>query len=125
MSKRKSIPDVMGELQGLGTPPPVETDEPAERPALTPPPRREVTSSSPSQKKNRTSKKRLEGRATYDIGPELKKAIYRESVELGVPASQLAKYLLLYAWDYYVNAEIPQPALEKSDSPKFRNRIEF
>jgi hypothetical protein len=125
MSKRKSIPNVMGTLQGLGTPPPVESEEPMERPVLTPPPRREAAKAASRREKNKTSKKRLEGRATYDIGAELKGVIRRESIELGVPASQLAKYLLLYAWDFYTKGDIPEPVLEESDSPKFRNRIEF
>jgi hypothetical protein len=76
-------------------------------------------------RKNRTPQSRLIGRATYDLGEDLKEAIRRESVELGVPASQLAKYLLLYAWDFYVGEEIPRPTLLRSDSPKFRNTIDF
>jgi hypothetical protein len=129
MSKRKQIPDVMSQLQGLGgavPPPPVTTpveEEIPTRAALAPPPERETIR--PRRNKNRTPKSRLVGRATYDIGKELKEAIHQESVDLGVPASQLAKYLLLYAWDFYVNEEIPQPAMSRSDSPKFRNRIDF
>lgn len=125
MSKRKEIPDVMSQLQGLGaaSPPPAET------PITTLP----IPKSSPTREqqplsrlsKNRTPKSRLVGRATYDIGSELKQVIERESIELGVPASQLAKYLLLYAWDFYVRGEIPAPSLERSTSPKFRNNIEF
>ncbi len=126
MSKRKSIPDVMGTLQGLGTPPPVEpAEQPEERAVPMPPPGRDAALPAARRDKNKTSKKRLAGRATYDIGVELKQAIHRESIDLGVPASQLAKYLLLYAWDFYANGDIPEPVLEKSDSPKFRNRIEF
>ncbi|MCA9935179.1 MAG: hypothetical protein KC415_14695 [Anaerolineales bacterium] len=126
MSKRKSIPDVMGTLQGLGTPLPVEpAEQPEERLAPLRPPSRDAALPATRREKNKTPKKRLAGRATYDIGVELKQAIYRESIELGVPASQLAKYLLLYAWDFYVSGDIPEPALEKSDSPKFRNRVEF
>jgi hypothetical protein len=124
MSKRKSIPDVMGTLQGLGTPPPVEpAEQPKERSVPTPPPGREAALS--KRDKKRTPKSRLVGRATYDIGEELKQAIRLESIDLGIPASQLAKYLLLYAWDFYANEDIPQPVLERSDSPKFRNRIKF
>lgn len=123
MSKRKSIPDVMSELQGLGTsdislPPPT-----TERPALTPPATRPPLS--PARSKKRTPKSRLIGRATYDIGKDLKEAIWDESVNLGVPASQLAKYLLLYAWDFYTQGEIPAPPLLPSDSPKFRANIDF
>lgn len=131
MSKRKQIPNVMSELQGLGAtpPPPLATisepveEESSSRPSLAPPTERQTTR--PRRSKTRTPKSRLVGRATYDIGKELKEAIHQESIDLGVPASQLAKYLLLYAWDYYVNEDIPQPPMSRSDSPKFRNRIDF
>ncbi len=128
MSKRKEIPDVMSQLQGLGSVPPpsppasVEEPEPT-KPVLAPPPVQERPQLRRSKK--RTPKSRLVGRATYDIGQDLKEAIHRESVDLGVPASQLAKYLLLYAWDFYLNDEIPAPPMSRSDSPKFRNRIDF
>ncbi len=75
--------------------------------------------------RNSTSKARQEARATYEIGPELKGILKEESVRLGVPASQLAKYLLLYAWDMYCDDEIPAPTLLPSHSPAFRNNIEF
>lgn len=71
------------------------------------------------------SKKRLAARATYDIGPELKEAIKQESVRLGVSASQLAKYILLYGWDDYVNGRIPAPPLSDSPSPAYRHNIDF
>lgn len=124
MSKRKEIPDVMSQLQGLGstTPPEVE-EEPLSRSTLVPPPSREGRR--PPQRTNRAVKRRLMGRATYDIGKDLKDAIHRESVDLGVPASQLAKYLLLYAWDFYLNGDIPEPPTSRSDSPRFRNTIDF
>jgi hypothetical protein len=124
MSKRKGIPDVMSQLQGLGStspPPPAEEEV---RPSSPPPAAREIAH--PRRKpKNRTPASRLEGRATYDIGKEMKDIILQESIDLGVPASQLAKYLLLYAWDFYVNGDIPTPTLNRSDSPKFRNTIDF
>lgn len=120
MSKRKEIPDVMSQLQGLAPAPP---EPAAARPAaLTPPVRESIL---PQRSKNRTPKSRLIGRATYDIGQDLKDALQRESVDLGIPASQLAKYLLLYAWDFYARGEIPPPTLLRSDSPKFRNTIDF
>lgn len=135
MSKRKAIPDVMSQLQGLGSLPPVPVDEPDEEvtqsviPAPAPPPGRALPTKSGSARlrsaKNKTPKSRLVGRATYDIGQELKEALLRESIELGVPASQLAKYLLLYAWDFYLKEDIPAPAMSRSDSPKFRNTIDF
>lgn len=120
MSKRKEIPDVMSQLQGLAPAPPEPT---ITRPSLIAPLARETTL--PQRSKNRTPKSRLVGRATYDLGQDLKDALQRESVDLGVPASQLAKYLLLYAWDFYSKGEIPPPTLLRSDSPKFRNTIDF
>jgi hypothetical protein len=123
MSKRKEIPDVMSQLQGLGPAPAPEPEEETLTAPAPPPSRREAGAA--VRRKNRTPRSRLVGRATYDIGQDLKQAIYRESVELGVPASQLAKYLLLYAWDFYLREEIPSPTLLRSDSPKFRNTIDF
>ena len=140
MSKRKAIPDVMSQLQGLGAlpsapidPPPTPIEEaapPVARDATpvavaAPAPPSNRAPARPRSAKNRTPKSRLVGRATYDIGQELKEALHRESVDLGVPASQLAKYLLLYAWDFYLNEDIPAPTLLRSDSPKFRNTIDF
>ena len=130
MSKRKEIPDVMSQLQGLGAapPPPIEApteEEPFEeiRPALTRPPSK--TRGHARSTKNRTTKSRLVGRATYDIGKDLKEALHDESVDLGVPASQFAKYLLLYAWDFYLKGDIPAPATRRSDSPRFAKTIDF
>lgn len=120
MSKRKEIPDVMSQLQGLG---PAPAPEPEAAPVVPAPPTR--PQGTPRRAKNRTPRSRLVGRATYDLGQELKEAIHRESVELGVPASQLAKYLLLYAWDFYIKEMIPPPTLLRSDSPKFRYTISF
>ena len=120
MSKRKSTPDVMSQLQGLGG---VLPQRPEARPSLPTPPAKETAVS--RRPKNKTPRSRLVGRATYDIGQELKEALRHESIELGVPASQLAKYLLLYAWDFYLKEEIPPPPLLRSDSPKFRNTIDF
>ena len=127
MSKRKEIPDVMSQLQGLGSSPPPPAD-PVEQPMskranLGPPPSREGVPA--KRAKNRTPKSRLVGRATYDIGKDLKDVIYDESLELGVPSSQLAKYLLMYAWDFYLKGDIPPPAMVRSNSPKFRNTIDF
>lgn len=115
----------MSQLQGLGpaSSPPAEASLPSLPIPKSSPVREQQSLSRLS--KNRTPKSRLVGRATYDIGSELKQVIERESIELGVPASQLAKYLLLYAWDFYVRGDIPAPSLERSTSPKFRNTIEF
>jgi hypothetical protein len=130
MSKRKEIPDVMSQLQGLGAPPPPPIEAPIEeeqreeiRPALTRPPAKKRGQARST--KNRTTKSRLVGRATYDIGKDLKEALHDESVDLGVPASQFAKYLLLYAWDFYLKGDIPAPATSRSDSPRFAKTIDF
>ncbi|MEM7333780.1 MAG: hypothetical protein AAF490_16960 [Chloroflexota bacterium] len=146
MSKRKSVPNIMDQLQGL--PPPNSTQRPqparapiqqqeqpitaevADRVASAPRQsnRKKAASSTRRRRsaaKKTTSKERLAGRATYDIGKELKEAIVDESIQLGVPASQLARYLLLEAWDMYEREEIPEPELIASDSPKFRNLIDF
>ena len=74
---------------------------------------------------SRSNKNRLSGRATYDIGAELKEAIRQESINLGVPASQLAKYILLYGWNDYVEGVIPPPTLVRSGSPAFQHNIDF
>jgi hypothetical protein len=90
MSKRKEIPDVMSQLQGLGSSPPPLPPQEEVQPTLSTPAQREVgRPKRPS--KNRTPQSRLVGRATYDIGKDLKEVILAESIELGVPASQLAK----------------------------------
>lgn len=127
MSKREEMTDVMSRLQGLAGP--AEPLPPASEAPLPPPPplppAREREVAPRRSDRNRTPRSRLVGRATYDIGRDLKEAIRRESVRLGVPASQLAKYLLLYAWNDYVDERIPEPHLVPSDSPKFRNRIDF
>ncbi|MCL4266095.1 MAG: hypothetical protein KJ069_22995 [Anaerolineae bacterium] len=124
MSKRKEMTDVMSQLQGLGTasqPPADAPTLPTTKPAIVGARERALSQSL----KKRTPKSRLAGRASYDVGYELKQVIEQESINLGVPASQLAKYLLLYAWDFYAKGEIPHPTLQRSTSPKFRNNIEF
>lgn len=129
MSKRKQIPsDVMRELQGLPTKtepvkPLLLPEEPQPK-AVAPPPPSAPTASS-TRKKRVTPKKRLINRVTYEIGPELKGVIHDEAVRLGIPDSQLAKYLLLFAWDYYLNETIPEPQLTESTSPKYRHSIDF
>ena len=123
MSKRKEIPDVMSQLQGLGSAPPPPPPEEVSLPLPKSAAREAAHPRRPG--KNRTPRSRLLGRATYDIGQELKEVILEESIDLGIPASQLAKYLLLYAWEFYVKGDIPPPSLQRSDSPKFRNTIDF
>ena len=127
MSKRKQIPDVMSTLQGLAPkreetrPTLPQRDEPSEAASSS----RANTTTAPRRGKRKTPKSRLIKRATYEIGPELKNVIHEEAVRLGVPDSQLAKYLLLYAWDLYVDEKIPLPELTESSSPKYRHNIYF
>ena len=127
MSKRKQIPDVMSALQGLA--PQREETRPAlpqrEEPAETTAPQRANTTTAPRRRKRQTPKSRLIKRATYEIGPELKNVIHEEAMRLGVSDSQLAKYLLWYAWDLYVDEKIPLPELTDSSSPKYRHNIYF
>ncbi|GJM40421.1 MAG: hypothetical protein DHS20C20_07030 [Ardenticatenaceae bacterium] len=130
MSKRKPLTDVMGNLQGL--PPKREEKRPelpfeSAAPTSLPTPARPSRQDAPTRgkKKRSTSKERLARRVTYEIGKELKEAIHQEATRIGVPDSQLAKYLLLYAWNYYLDGEIPDPMLVESKSAKYRNNIEF
>jgi len=104
----------MAQLQGMAT-----SQAANEETAAHPP------SSEPPRPKRQTPVERLRARVTYDIGADLKEAIRSESVRLGVPASQLARYLLLFAWDDYTNGRIDPPALFPSDSPAYQNIIDF
>lgn len=104
MSKRKETPDILGGLMGEQRRDP--EPKPEERP------------------KKRTPKERLQKRATYDISAELKQAIADRATRLGIPASQLAHFLLLHAWDDLEAGRIdPEPYLEPSTSPAFRNNL--
>ena len=72
------------------------------------------------------NKQRLDGRATYDMTPELKDRIARKATELGIPASQLAMFMLCDGLARLENEEIdPTPFLTRSESPKFRNNLAF
>lgn len=74
--------------------------------------------------KRRTPKERLQKRATYDISAELKQDIANRATRLGIPASQLAHFLLLHAWhDLEAGRIDPEPYLEPSTSPAFRNNL--
>lgn len=127
MSKRKKIPDVMSDLQGLApkreeprpTPPQRETSP------ILPTPARPNQNVPARKRKRSTPKSRLIRRATYEIGPELKEVIHDEAVRLGVSDSQFARYLLLFAWDFYLDKSIPEPVLSESSSPRYRHNIEF
>ncbi len=63
-------------------------------------------------------------RASYDIPPDLRQEIYQRSIRLGIPASQLAMFLLADGLRRLVDGEIdPEPYLILSTSPKFRNNL--
>ena len=67
---------------------------------------------------------RLESRATYDMTQELKDRIARKATDLGIPASQLAMFMLCDGLARLENGEIdPAPFLTRSESPKFRNNL--
>lgn len=119
MSKRKGTPSLVNKLSGL-------TYDPDEQEVKeVAPPKRARESKGEKEKPKEEPRVDLRGRATYQIGIELKESIKEESVRLGVPASQFAKYLLLFAWDDYLNGRIPPPTLLESDSPAYMNNIDF
>jgi len=65
-------------------------------------------------------------RASYDMTPDIKQAVATRATRLGIPASQLAMFLLSDALRRYDAGEInPRPFLVESDSPKFRNNLEI
>lgn len=110
MSKRKETPDILADLMGQKKP---VKDSPIGEPKIN------DTSS------RKTKKERLAGRATYDLSPELKEAIADRATQLGLPASQLAHFLLLNAWHAMERGELdPEPYLQPSSSPAFRHVID-
>jgi hypothetical protein len=67
---------------------------------------------------------RIMQRATYDLTPELKAAVSQRAYRLGIPASQLAMFLLCDALQRLDAGDIdPTPYLLESQSPKFRNNL--
>lgn len=77
---------------------------------------------SPPGEKKPDRPDRILKRATYDLTPELKTAVAKRATRLGIPASQLAMFLLCDALQRYDAGDIdPTPYIEESDSPKFRN----
>ncbi len=79
----------------------------------------------PTKPKKITSKERLQARVTYDIGAELKAIMKQDSIDLGVSASQLARYFLMYAIEDYRNGVLAPPPLKPSHSPAYRHNIDF
>lgn len=84
-----------------------------------------TTETEPQQSRDRGRKqKRLAGRATYDLTPALKKRVVELATDLGIPASQLALFMLCDALRRLEQGDIdPKPYLTKSSSPKFRNEL--
>lgn len=112
MSKRKETPDILSDLMGKK------------------PVRRSTSVEEDVEDKDKPTRKtpsdRLAGRATYDLSPRLKEAIAGRAAQLGIPASQLAHFLLLHAWQALECGEIdPEPYLQLSSSPAFRHILEI
>ena len=69
---------------------------------------------------------RTKTRATYDLTVELKTAVSDRATKLGIPASQLAAFLLCDALQRFDAGDIdPTPYLTQSDSPRFRSTLEI
>ena len=85
-----------------------------------------TTTDTKSDRERGRNKERLDSRATYDMTQELKEAIVRKATDLGIPASQLAMFMLCDGLARLENGEIdPTPFLTRSESPKFRNNLAF
>ncbi len=108
MSKRKDtpkieLPSTIDDLSGLA--PKQPTDQPG------------------TKKKEAASKrKKMTG---YYIGDEVKEEVRKISVQWGVSASQVAKYLLVFGIKAFKAETLPPPTLSPSDSPAYRNNIQF
>lgn len=64
-------------------------------------------------------------RTTYYLTLELKDAVMRRATDLGIPASQLALFLLSDALKRFDAGETDAtPYLTRSESPKFRHNLE-
>ena len=111
MNKREETPDLLGEILG-------ETSHP-------PTPSNPAPGSQKSPKKQKIAD-RLAGRAAYDLTPELKQRIKQTATRLQIPASQLARFLLIDGMERLENRLIdPSPHLVESDSPRYRYNIDF
>ncbi len=117
MSERKNTPNLMAKLSGLK----VDTDT---SPTL---PQQTQSEDERRRKAERErGRKRGENLAHYDLPPGMKDKIAQESIRLGIPASQLAAFLLADALARLDAGEIdPTPYLAPSTSPKFRNNLDF
>jgi hypothetical protein len=64
-------------------------------------------------------------RITFYLPDEIREYVKVYSVKWGVPMSQVAQYLLEYAIEHHEAGSIPPPALVPSNSPAYRNAIDF
>lgn len=84
---------------------------------------------STTSKQARSAKPQTEGgnvRAVYDFSSHVKNAVADRATRLGIPASQLAAFLLNDALQRLDTGAIdPTPFLVESESPRFRNNLEF
>lgn len=71
------------------------------------------------------TKRRQPHRGTYDIGKSLKDDLKQQAALLGVPTSQLVRYLLTASLDDLRNGRLADPPLVPSASPAYRNVIDF
>lgn len=120
MSERKSTPDLMAKLSGLTVGTDTSTDSPT-------PPQPTLTEDEKRKKTERErGRKRGKNLAHYDLVHGMKDKIAKESIQLGIPASQLASFLLADALARFDAGEIdPTPYIVPSTSPKFRNNLDF
>lgn len=85
-----------------------------------------ATSPPPDEERKTKRPDRVLYRAAYDMTEDLKTAVVVRATRLGVPASQLAMFLLSDALRRFDAADIdPRPFLSPSTSPKFRNNLEI
>lgn len=73
----------------------------------------------------RADKDKKRDRVTYYLDEPVREYIRQLSIEWGVPASQVAKYFLIHAIDAHKSGSIAPPSLVPSDSPAYRNVINF
>ncbi len=87
----------------------------------------EKTEPDPKREKERQRERQRDlKRGAYDMTPELKNAVAKRATRLGIPASQFAMYLLSDGLRRFDNGDIdPTPYLSESDSPRFRNNLDF
>ena len=135
MSKRKSLPSSLDsllanqkkeskeEIEEVEEAPVVQAppeSEPKSRPAVSARAQRPAPRKQQKKKPNKTKLVR----ASYDVLPELRDAVYERARIIGIPNSQLAAFLLSDALRRLDDGEISvDEYLVDSTSPKFRYNI--